>query len=78
MKCSVQIKDRLQQQMLEKKYERYKLEEDELITYKEKIYIPTVSYLRKLWMKSIKLHILVTQDIRKQSLQLESSIFGEE
>ena len=33
----VQIKDKLQQQSLEKKYEGYKLEEDELLPYKNKI-----------------------------------------
>ena len=36
----VYIKEKLQQQKLEKKYERYKLEEDELLTYKNIIYIP--------------------------------------
>ena len=30
----VQIKDKLQQKILEKKYAGYKLEEDELLTYK--------------------------------------------
>ena len=38
----VQIKDKLQQQNLERKYEEYKLEEDELLTYKNIIYIPNV------------------------------------
>ena len=32
----VQIKDKLQQKSLEKQYEGYKLEEDELLTYKNK------------------------------------------
>ena len=49
----VQVKDKLQQQSLEKKYERYKLEEDGLLTYKNKIYIPNVSYLRRVVMDDI-------------------------
>ena len=32
----VQLKDKLQQQSLEKRYEEYKLEEDGLLTYKKK------------------------------------------
>ena len=36
----MQIKDKLQQQSFENKYEGYKLEEDELLTYKNIIYIP--------------------------------------
>ena len=35
-----QVKEKLQQQSLEKKYEGYKLEEDVLLTYKGRIYIP--------------------------------------
>ena len=42
-----QVKEKLQQQSLEKKYEGYKLEEDELITYKNKIYIPNVADFRR-------------------------------
>ena len=38
----VQTKDKLQQQKFERKYEGYKWEEDEFITYKNKIYIPNV------------------------------------
>ena len=34
-----QVKDKLQQQGLEKRYEEYKLEEDGLITFKGRIYI---------------------------------------
>ena len=49
----VQIKDKLQQKILEKKYEGYKLEEDELLTYKNIIYIPNVSYLRRVFMDEI-------------------------
>ena len=65
------VKDKLQQQSLEKRYEGYKLEKDGLLTYKGRIYIPNVVGLRRsLWMKSIKLCILVTQDIRRQLLQL--------
>ena len=44
----VQVKDKLQQQSLEKNYEGYKLEEDELLTYKNIIYIPNVVDLRML------------------------------
>ena len=40
------VKDKLQQQSLEKRYEGYKLEEDGLLTYKGRIYIPDVAYLR--------------------------------
>ena len=49
----MQIKDKLQQQILERKYEQYKLEEDELLTYKNKIYIPNVVDLRRIVMGEI-------------------------
>ena len=49
----VQIKDKLQQQSLENKYEGYKLEEDGLLTYKNRIYIPNVADLRKVFMEEI-------------------------
>ena len=49
----VQVKDKLQQQNLEKNYEGYKLEEDELITYKNIIYIPNVADLRRIVMDEI-------------------------
>ena len=49
----VQIKDKLQQQILEKKYEGYKLEEDELLTYKNIVYIPNVADLRRIIMDEI-------------------------
>ena len=49
----VQTKDKLQQQSLEKKYEGYKLEEDELLTYKNIIYIPNVASLRRIVMDEI-------------------------
>ena len=42
-----QVKDKLQQQSLKKKYEGYKLEEDGLLTYKSRIYIPNVADLRR-------------------------------
>ena len=48
-----QVKDKLQQQSLEKGYEGYKLEEDELLTYKNKIYIPNVEDLRRIVMDEI-------------------------
>ena len=74
-----QVKDKLQQQSLEKRYEGYKLEEYGLLTYKGRTYIPDVADLRRVVMdESIKLHILVTQDIRRQLLHLESSTFGQE
>ena len=49
----VQIKDKLQQQSLENKYEGYKLEEVELLTYKNRIYIPNVANLRRIVMDEI-------------------------
>ena len=49
----VQIKDKLQQQSIEKKYKGYKLEEDEILTYKNRIYIPSVAYLRRIVMDEI-------------------------
>ena len=48
-----QVKDKLQQQSLEKRYEGYKLEEDGLLTYKGRIYIPNVAYLRRVVMDEI-------------------------
>ena len=48
-----QVKDKLQQQSLEKRYEGYKLEEDGLLTYKCGIYIPMVEYLRRVVMDEI-------------------------
>ena len=49
----VQVRDKLQQQSLENKYEGYKLEEDKLITCKKRIYIPNVAYLRRIVMDKI-------------------------
>ena len=49
----VEIKDKLQQQSLEKKCERYKLEEGELLTYMTIIYIPNVENLRRIVMDEI-------------------------
>ena len=40
----------MQKQSLEKRYDGYKLEEDELLTYKNRIYIPNVAYLRRMVM----------------------------
>ena len=48
-----QVKDKLQQQILEKKYEGYKLEEDGILTYKNIIYIPNVADLRRKVMDEI-------------------------
>ena len=49
----VQVKDKLQQQSLENKYEVYKLEEDGLLTYKNIIYILNVPNLRRVVMDEI-------------------------
>ena len=48
-----QVKDKLQQENLENKYEGYKLEEYGLLTYKNIIYIPNVAYLRRVVMDEI-------------------------
>ena len=49
----VQTKDKLQQQSIEKKYEGYKLEEDGLLIYKNRVYIPNVADLRRIVMDEI-------------------------
>ena len=49
----VQEKEKLEQQILERKYKEYQLEEDELLTYKNKIYIPNVASLRRIVMDEI-------------------------
>ena len=43
----------MQQQSLEKRYEEYKLEEDGLLTYNNRVYIPNISYLRRMVMDEI-------------------------
>ena len=48
-----QVKDKLQQQSLEKRYEGYKLERDGLLTLKGRIYISNVAYLRRVVMDEI-------------------------
>ena len=48
-----QVKDKLLQQSLERKYEEYKLEEYGLLTYKGRIYIPNVAYLSRVVMDEI-------------------------
>ena len=48
-----QVKDKLQQQSLEKRYEGYKLEEDGFLTYRGIIYIPNVADLRRDFMDEI-------------------------
>ena len=50
-----QVKDKLQQQSLEKRYEGYKLEEDGLLAYKGRIYILDVADLRRVVMDEIHL-----------------------
>ena len=49
----VQVKDKLKQKSVEKRYEGYKLEEDGILTYKGRIYIPKVAYLRRVVMDGI-------------------------
>ena len=48
-----QVKDKLQQQSLEKRYEGYKLEEYGLITYKNRVYIPNIADLRRMVIDEI-------------------------
>ena len=48
-----QVKDKLQQQSLEKMYEGYKSKEDGLITYKNIVYIPNAAGLRRMVMDEI-------------------------
>ena len=48
-----QVKDKLQQQSLEKRYEGYKLEGDGILTYKGRIYIPDVADLKRVVMDEI-------------------------
>ena len=48
-----QEKDKLRQQSLEKRYEGYTFEEDGILTYKGRIYIPDVAYLRRVVMDEI-------------------------
>ena len=47
------VKDKLQQQSLEKRYEGYKLKGDGILTYKGRIYIPDVADLRRFFMDEI-------------------------
>ena len=49
----VQVKDKLQSQNLEKRYEGYKLEEYGILTYKNIIYIPHTTDLRRIVMDEI-------------------------
>ena len=48
-----QVKDKLQQKSIEKRYEGYKLEEDGLLAYKGRIYILNVADLRRVVMDEI-------------------------
>ena len=49
-----QVKDKLQEKkILEKKYEGYDLEEDGLLTYKSRMYIPNVVDLRRFFIDEI-------------------------
>ena len=47
------VKDKLRHQSLEKRYEGGKLEEDRILTYKGRIYIPNVAELRRVVMDEI-------------------------
>ena len=47
------VKDKLQQESLEKGYKGYKFEEDGLLTYKGRIYIPDVASLRRVVIDEI-------------------------
>ena len=47
------MKDKLQKQILEKRYEGYKLEEDGILTYKGRLYIPSIAELRRVVMDEI-------------------------
>ena len=69
----------MQKQSLEKRYEGYKLEEDGILTYKGRIYIPDVVDLRRFVMDEIHQTLYSSpRDTRSQLLQLESSTFGQE
>ena len=48
-----QVKDKFHQQSLENKYEGYKLEENGIITFKRRTYIPNVADLRRVFMDEI-------------------------
>ena len=64
-----EVKYKLQQQILEKRYEGYKLEGDGLLTYKNRVYIPNVADLRRVIMDEIHQDpYSVTQDTKRQSL----------
>ena len=75
----MQIKDKLQQQNLEKKYRGYQLEGDELLTYKNIIYIPNVADLRRIVMDEIhQAPYSGHPRYHKKLLQPENGIFGQE
>ena len=74
-----QVKDKLQQQGLEKRYEGYKLEEDGLLTFKGRIYILDAAGLRRVVMDEIHQAPYSSHpDIRRPLLQPEGSTFGQE
>ena len=75
----VQVKGKLQQQILEKKYEGYKLEEDGILTYKNIIYIPDVADLRRIVMDEIhQAPYFGHPGYQRQLLQTECGVFGQE
>ena len=50
---SIQIEGKLKKHNLEKRYNGYHLEEDGILIYKNRIYIPNLSYLRRIDMDEI-------------------------
>ena len=74
-----QVKHKLQQQSIEKRYEGYKFEEDGLLTYKGIIYISNVDYLRRVVMDEIHQALYSGHPgYQKQLLQLESNNSSQE
>ena len=49
----VQIKEKMQQKILEKRHDGYHFEEDGLLFYKNRIYIPNVTNFRRTVMDEI-------------------------
>ena len=75
----VLIKDKLQQQSLQKRYEGYKLEEDELLNYKNIIHIPNVADPRRILMDEIhQAPYFGHLGYQKTIATAISSIFGQE
>ena len=73
-----QVKNKLQQKSLENKYEGYKLEEDGLLTYKNKIYIPNVADLRRVVMDEIHQAPYSGHPGYQKMIATERNTFGQE